>query len=281
MDDLNYEPPNWEDMSRKELTYDENGQPHLKIWDFSQGGSTSELTGMQALKYAPRKAMGVADNTMVIAPDYYGEGDAREGYPYKIGKWLRSKITPDPFDHWSPTKGGLIWGGAGFGLGKLIEKLTGTDSKLPGLIGALAGGGFGVLRAYNQDKELARIRASRGYKDPNLLRLPENMFIKSSMYRDPRNFILERLQGATDISPFQKAQLAAKVRQMNTMDAERLKSKVRAAVGFGVGALIARFFGTGLMGSAIGGLLGAFVGSKFPSTGNAPPTGIFSRFDHY
>jgi hypothetical protein len=83
------------------------------------------------------------------------------------------------------------------------------------------------------------------------------MVKKSSMWQDPRNYILEKLQGAHDISMADKAILASKVRNMNSSEASDLEKLVRSALGIGVGAIIARFLGAGDFGTVVGGLLGA------------------------
>lgn len=86
-----------------------------------------------------------------------------------------------------------------------------------------------------------------------------NRLIKcASVYRDPRNFILEKLQRAKDISLADKALLASKVRDMSIEDAEQLEKRVREALGIGVGQIIADYMsfnnGTSVFGTLLGNL---------------------------
>ena len=168
-----------------------------------------------------------------------------------------------------PVAGSLAGAGTGWLLGKILEWINPGDKDIKwSTIGLLGGGLGGGLAGYFKNKLWEEQQKKKKQQALGLL--------KQSMFKDPRNFILERLQGANDISPYEKAQLASQVRQMNIMEAERLKEKVRAAAGFGVGAIIARFiFGAGWVGTTVGGLAGALF-SKLAPTGNRPPTGIYA-----
>lgn len=264
MSSLAYKSPNWRNTSRQELTYDDSGQPILTIKDYADGGSEKVLTGADALANASSKVTG--KNSIYAGKLYRGPDDYTEGLSYGMGKLLRQGMMPDPDNHFGPVAGGALWGGGGYLLGKLLEMSTGKSNL--GIGGALGGLALGVIRGLMQDKAKAKQDAAE--KKANVL------IEKSAMYADPRNFILERLQGATDISPFEKAQLAARVRQMSWDQANRLKSQVRAAVGFGVGAIIARFLGrSGFGGTLMGGAVGALVGRMLP-TGRRPAVGLFS-----
>lgn len=265
MSELIYKSPDWRNTSKRELTYDDAGTPILTITDYADGGSKKVLTGLDALTNARSEDTG--KNSIYTGKVYHGPDDYRESWTYGLGASLRKALTPDPNNHFGVFAGPAIWGGGGYLLGKLLEMSTGR--KYLGIGGAIGGGALGLIRAMMQDKAKKR-------QDEATQKQASVPIEKSAMYADPRNYILERLQGATDISPFEKAQLAAQIRQMSWDEANRLKSQVRAAVGFGVGALIARFVGhRGVVGTLLGGAVGALVGKLLPH-GNRPPVGIFS-----
>lgn len=135
----------------------------------------------------------------------------------------------------------LTGGGIGL-LGGLLANAIGSGLGVQnphfGILGALAGAGLGGLIGH--ERQMAK----------------ESSVKEATMYMDPRNFILEKLQGAHDIGLAEKAQLAFRVRNMDRVTAQRLADAVRAAVGAGVGALIAKFFGIGMGFGAMSGLLG-------------------------
>lgn len=264
--------PSWQDASRRDLTWDENGNPVLEILDYTKGGKKINLYGDQALHYANPADIGLPQGSTVVAPAYFGDDDYREGYSYQGGRAIRQFLDrkePTWFGkllNHGPLTGAATGGVAGFLGGKLLNFLFNSKDDGKGwhipwdMVGLIGGGAFGALRG--------RLHEQLNEKNASV------NIVKSAMFQDPRNFILERLQGATDISPFEKAQLAARVRQLNIMEAERLKEQVRAAAGFGVGAIVSRFvMGMGWMGTAMGGVVGALASNLLPR-GNRPPTGI-------
>ena len=108
---------------------------------------------------------------------------------------------------------------------------------------ALAGGALGALLG--------------GYSG-HVRSTADRMSKSAATYMDPRNFILEKLQGAGDVSIGEKIKLADAVRSLDRSSAEKLASLVRSALGFGVGAIISKFiFGTNPAGTLLGGVLGA------------------------
>lgn len=144
--------------------------------------------------------------------------------------------------------GAMVGGVLGLGGGALASLLAKLFlGKASTKNWALAGGALGaVLGGHNG---LVRSR----------MHSPEQFLKSAATYTDPRNFILEKLQSATDVGIGEKVRLAAAVRNLDRSDAERLASLVRAALGFGVGAIIAKFiFGTT---SAAGTLFGGIVGA--------------------
>lgn len=165
-----------------------------------------------------------------------------------------------------PLVGGASGLAVGFGAGALgdwiLDKINGgqRDSKLSlKVIGALSGGGMGSILGHYRKKY-----NSGGYMDnlgsdlEDLAGARHDLVKHAAMYKDPRNFILEKIQSATDISFSEKAKLAAAVRGMDRMAAERLAKAVRAALGTGVGAIVARYlFGMkSVRGTMFGGLVG-------------------------
>ena len=248
-----------------------DGVPELDVYDFGQGGKKITLEGHEALYNAKdpvaralRRRYGMKNQT-----DFRHLDMNRDVSPgATIGTFLSSiaKSKNNALDRLfgatGPTLGALLGAGAlgaaGYGAGYLGDKLVNKINQLFGArvvkapalglkyIGAALGGLGGGLIGYERSNNLVK---------------------SSAMFSNPRNFILEKLQGANDLTTMQKAQLAGKIRMMDTSSAERLKAIVRAAAGFGVGALIARFFGFGLGGSFVGGVLGATANVMSHSVG--------------
>lgn len=185
--------------------------------------------------------------------------DYRNGIAYKAGVGLNNYARSKDRNMFSRLMGdntlqaGAVLGGTGFLTGLLGNAaLRGLglaeDPKLHwigGIGGAIAGGLIGNARAN-----------AREYDAENALLRSVGMTKMSAMYKDPRNFVLEKLMSARDLSSSEKAQLAAQVRRMDRSKAERLSGLVRSALGFGVGAVIAKFFGLNTKGTVLGGLVG-------------------------
>lgn len=251
-----YLPPVWSAQSHRRFSVDEYGNPTLKVYDFGNGGVTHTVTGKAALINSDdpraiqlRHAYGVTPEETLTKNI---EGD---GYGATIGKTLHN-WAKDTNPSWlgrvydsGPLAGSALTAGTGWLLGALYDKLLGEEGSIPkSTIGLLGGGLLGGI--------IGHIRSSKP-KYYEMEKSSSTMEKKSVAFQNPRNFILERLQGATDLSPIQKAQLASRVRSMGNMEAERLKGMVRAAAGFGVGALIAKFFGASTMGAMASGVVGA------------------------
>lgn len=248
----------WKEDSYEHLTFDSSGNPTLEVYDFTDGGRRTKLKGIDAVvnarAYAPvRKNL---PQSVINAHKFRGYDDYRNSTEFAVGKMLH-----DLSNRGTTATGGLLQslgtlGGAaaGTGLGALLMHLLykykgiETPYMRPSMYGAIGGGILGGI--------LGNVATS----GPTPLDKPQTSQItpalekRSAMYQNPRNFILEQLQSANDIGSWEKAQLAAKIRAMDTASAEKLKAMVRAALGFGVGALIARFFGAGLTGSLAAGL---------------------------
>lgn len=223
-------------------------------------GDTFKFTGDRAMAMAdtPAAAEWRANNPDKAFKFGYSPYDSpaeQSPVAYSVGKYLRDKSQSrvDGFLG-RAANGGILSGaavggalGAGGGaLASLIARLflgktsVGKWALAGGALGALLGGHNGFVRSR---------------------RNPSAMYLQKSAatYTDPRNFILEKLQSANDIGVGEKVRLAAAVKDMSRSDAEQLANLVRAALGFGVGAIIAKFlFGTSsAAGTLFGGVLGA------------------------
>lgn len=233
-------------------------------------GSEFTFTGDRALALAdtPGAAEWRAQNPEKALQNSYSPFDSPdESHPiaHSIGKFLRGEDREKSFIGRTLDKGllpGTVMGGAlgagGGALAALLARLflgdtsVGRWSAVGGALGAILGGYTGHARANAMSKSAAT-------------------------YMDPRNFILEKLQGATDVSIGEKVKLADAVRNLNRADAEKLASLVRAALGFGVGAIIAKFvFGTtSAAGTLFGGLMGAIGTSILANSLKSPAQPTF------
>lgn len=231
--------------------------------------------------------------------------DYRRSLPYRIGQFINEKagITSDDIggvgrffeEHPILGTGIGILGGAALGLGGsaisnnlFAERIGEIDPTLATLGLAAAGGGLGWLVSYLRNSSLAPHTHEQKY-NPNYdaesktVKEPKQMKKSAAMYQDPRNFILEKLQSDYTLDFGAKASLAAKVRSLNPDEAEKLAKLVRQAVGIGVGALIAKFvFGTGVFGTALGGLAGLGMYNYLSNRGiNQSPLNIIPRGNPY
>ena len=167
--------------------------------------------------------------------------DPKRSFAHKLGANIRSILASDNPVHRFLEKGALPAGVAGAGVGVLANAALAALDKgpfagnpwiLPSITGLL-GAGAGHISSSAAENKKARNAFLKG-----------NIEKSAAMYRDPRNFILEKLLAAKDVSLAVKASLAESVRRMSIDDAEVLAADVRAAVGFGVGNLIAEYFET-------------------------------------
>lgn len=229
-------------------------------------GEHDVLHGRQAIANAnTQAALGWrAHNPMAAYRDSVPRPDAEsESWLYRAGDSVR-QMAESPEQSWygklfgkGPVAGAIVGGSTGLLGGILanwIAKGLGAKNPSFGLWGGLAGTALGALVGDERSKT-----ASTREVDPMLMDILANApsFQKSAaMFRDPRNFILEKLQSANDVSPMEKAQLAARVRNLDPVTASRLADAVRAALGFGVGAIIAKFLGGSALSGGFGGLLG-------------------------
>lgn len=221
--------------------------------------SPTEYTGLLAKSNIKNPdGSGNLFKTSPIVSNSVGTNDYKQSMAYSAAKGLREALT-DPNN---PTVFGKIFntpltatvGGAGLlaGVGLLgshLGKKFGfldpeTDPLWYGLGGAAVGGAAGYF--------------SNKYSLFN--QSPTEGFTKSSsMWQDPRNFLLEKLQRSQDINAIDKALLANKIRNMDTYSANNLEKLVRGALGIGVGAIIAKFFGLGALGTALSAMGGIYA----------------------
>lgn len=246
-------------------TYNKSGVPTVSFRDFSNGGARIKHEGLSAFQHTKTYGTKIPGTTVsdIFNTRYTGLTGA-SGPVYQAilaAKEIASDPNKNPLKHiygTDPLLSTAALGATGLVGSKLLnnaylpeEMHTASTIGITGVLAAL-----GLLGHYHFGKP----SAARTY-NPNATRNTSTSFRKeSAMYQDARNFILEKLQGASDISSVEKATLASKIRNMSTGEAERLKTMVRAAVGFGVGRLIARFFfGARGANSFVGGAIGALT----------------------
>lgn len=235
-------------------------------------GETVTLTGDRAMAMSdePGAAQWRAENPGEFVLNNYGPDDIRNSTGYAIGSYLRDKAYEKPGMlgralEGGPMSGALGGGVAGSGAGLLlglIKRILSGDSNTSYGKWALAGGALGALLGARSG--YIRSTTPNTILEDTLAKAAGNGLDKSAaMYKDPRNFILEKLQSATDVNIVDKVQLASSVRNLSREDAEKLAALVRSALGFGVGAIISKFiFGASGAGALFGGLAGMF-GANF------------------
>lgn len=177
-----------------------------------------------------------------------GSGAALGGGAAALAAWIASKLG---FGYISPTAAAFIGAGIGGATGWKANRVATGKDQLPDLSAAA-----NKLRSAAVQGAVNRIKSGSVQKE-------------ASMYRDPRNFILDKLQRDTSLSMVDKAVLAGKVRDMTIESASALERDVRSACGIGVGALIANYFGLGLGGMLLGAGLGALAFNAMGFGGDA------------
>ena len=207
------------------------------------------------------------DSIIAGRPDDY----RRNSWRYKIYRKLQD-IAEDPVPtlpgrilNKGPLAGGSAGALAGYGTGALadwiLDKINGGERD-PMIqlkwLGALAGGGTGAVLGHYRKKYDSGNAADNWSDNARRMSKYAGMVKTSAMFNDPRNLILERLQGANDLGFAEKANLANAVRNLDPASAKQLADMVRASLGFGVGAIIARYI-LGMK-SSRGTLFGGIVG---------------------
>ena len=170
-----------------------------------------------------------------------GPHEASRSFAHQLGKDARELLSKDNPIHNFLKKGPLAAGAASAGLGLLAngiltsigaQPIGGNNWLLPTATGLL-GAGIGHISSSAEENEKIKDQILNGTVEKS-----------AAMYKDPRNFILEKLIADKDISLALKASLAESVRRMDIADAKELAADVRASVGFGVGKLVAEYFAT-------------------------------------
>lgn len=247
------------------VTYSYKGLPGVE--DINLHSYTISKPGMTPTTIKGLHAKAMAKNTdgsymyQDISPEIRGTirgtNDYRDTYSYGISSGLRKHLlnpdTPSIFNRAFSTpitasiSGAALGAALGMG-GSFIGKKTGVvDRDSDPLWWGLGLGALGAGIGYLSNKHSLFSHQSL-----------DHLYKKASMWQDPRNFILEKLQRAGDVNAIDKAILATKVRNMSTYQASDLEKLVRGALGIGVGAIIANFFGCGNFGTALGAMAGIY-----------------------
>ena len=234
------------------LSLGEDGTPKLEIrW---ANGVKDNYEGDAAIaNYRGPEADAWKDANPEVTAFYKTDkpNDIRSRTAYKWGQKAREFMTtPGPIGdimNNGPIPGAALGGGAGLLGGILANWLSDLYSD------HLGGGERGMDYKWLGGAAGAALGAYLGHKRKGLHK-------EAAMFVDPRNFILEQLQSATDVGMGDRIRLAAAVKNMSRDQAEQLARKVRSALGFGVGAIISRFVGASLGGTLLGGMLGV-IGS--------------------
>lgn len=261
-------------------------------------GSTENLTGWEAdIAARHHKQPGIytfsgnpdVDDVLIkMNPD-----DKRKGsFKYRLKRWLYDRAydpstsLPGRILNKGTLPGGMLGAGAGLLGGALADfALDKAGLELPvslKLLGALGLGGLGAYLGYNR-KQLKEKYPYLGtaidkrtiLTDPSFRKMmswdtsgvPGPLMMKrAAMFKNPRNFILEKLQSDKHLGFAEKAKLAAAVRNLSLEEAEVLKNKVREQLGVNTGAVVSQFiFHKEHAGSLFGGLL-PILGGDFAQT---------------
>jgi hypothetical protein len=269
---------------------DKKGNP-IFVTEFADG-TKQVLTGWegQVAAHAHKEPFAFKLNTSPDVQDVLikmNPDDPRNrDFKFKLNKALNNLAYSDTgvigkILNKGPLYGGALGAGVGYAGGALtniIAEKLGHDIPLDlGLIGALGLGGLGALLGHSR-KELRKKPIFRNDKsdpmDRALIRrtfaisdsVPHAFMKRAAMYNNPRNFILEKLQGDKAVGFAEKAKLAAAIQNLSMEEAEQLKQLVRESLGARVSTIISKFiFKRENAGALFGGLV-EFLGKDFVST---------------
>lgn len=184
---------------------------------------------------------------------YKGPNNPENSLAHTAGSYIRDLTTGkdsilNKILDGGPIPSALAGATLGFGADSILKLITGkslgSKAWIAPLLGGLLGSGWGFLKrsinAKEADKKLKQKQELEDSKYEAMWRPYEKkaMVKYAAMYRDPRNFILEKLQSAKDVTLAEKAALSIFIRQMDTETAAATAKAVRAAVGIGVGKLL-------------------------------------------
>lgn len=258
----------------EQFTMGADGKPTLRVHRYD-GTGDEKYTGDKALAWAsnPYAEKWRRLNPVLARNNRIEPGDVRGGIPYKLGAWVKG-LSDNPstsfmgqlFDNGMKQGGiaGAIMGGLGGLGGRFIYNKFFSDGEsdphylLYTLLGAAGGGALGAGLSYSRD--YARDHAS-GALTPGSSRAmfetsgrltpqtptqaPQEMYKSSSIYKDPRNYILERIQTARDILPATKVKLANAVLELSEAEAEPLSKLVRECLGTNIEQAITSYLYNG------------------------------------
>ena len=269
------------------LSTDWLGRKTTTLYDFRDGGKARRWKGFEADVNRPEGAWmrDYLADVKEVSDSLDKHDDDRDSIVSQMAYGTHDYLkNPEPgffgriFNH-GPIAGSLLGAAGGAGLGAILNLFTDKEKRLADfrLLGALVGAAGGGVIGHTRTREVG----FDPYKKTEEKKA--SMQKQATMFNDPRNFILEKLQGARDVSVVDKARLAQAVRSMDNGSASRLAQAVRSAVGMGVGALIARFiFGSGWTGTVMGGLAG-LAGAAMLQTmvQKNKPTSLFQGNRYY
>lgn len=270
----------------------EDGKPVLKVHRYDGTGDET-YTGDKALAWAsnPYAERWRRLNPVLAFNNKLQEGDVRGSIPYRLGTWTKSIAdSPDTtfmgglFDKGMKQGGiaGALMGGIGaLGARFLYSKFLGGDTDpnylLYALLGAAGGGALGAgyshLRgvAKNNPQPPATPGMDSSYFEnagrlsPPVGKYSYDMTKTASIYRDPRNYILEKIQTARDIGAADKVKLANAVRELDPSSAVMLSKLVREKLGSDIGGTVAKYlYGTTSTGSYMGRIV-SLLGNAYMS----------------
>lgn len=272
--------------------YNDKTDPREKYKDLVMytgypGSVDNKLTGYTALMSAVDEngePLYKGEDPVYTAYNARKPGDVRNSFAWKAGQAVQRNLKdlnlPSPFkSKWGNIITGTALGAGGLALASWLAGKAGLPTVSP-TTGAIVGGTAGLLTSawLNGLKnsiplEWYKKQQEKLYQMYKPASVNTDMEKQATLYHDPRNFILEKLQRDTELSMSDKAILAGKIRQMSLPEANSLESTVRSALGVGVGAIIARHFGLGPVGALMGGMLGGLA-SNAMRIGN----GMFDTF---
>lgn len=261
--------PEWITNGRRE-SYNpglDGKKPKLKL--YWNDGRSSKYEGDAALaNYSGPEGQKFREEHPALAIKFKrnGPADPRDSFAHKLGVGARDALrSGNSFYKYymshGPVAGGAAGGLAGYLGGALANVLSDAATDKLGygerpMDYSWVGTALGTL-----------IGAYIGHKHKENPEL-KGLLKSSAMFVDPRNFILEKLQSANDVSASDKVKLAAAVRRMDKYQADRLARQLRSILGFGVGNVIARALGLSLGGALFSGIVGVIGSGMLSSARN-------------
>ena len=255
----------------EQFTMGEDGKPTLKVHRYDGTGDET-YTGDKALAWAsnPYSERWRRLNPILARENRIEHGDIRGTIPYRIGSWVRgvanspgSSVFGGLFDNGMKQGGiaGALVGGLGaLGSRFIYNKFFGDGRSDPNyllytLLGAAGGGALGAGLSHLRGKAMAEgnrvpdlpVSPAKFYETEGRLdfKAPKetsvDMYKTASIYKNPKNYILEKIQTSKDLTAAGKVKLANAVLELDDAKAEKLSKAVRETLGRNVGAAIVKF----------------------------------------